>query len=124
MKDIELASIISAQAPRMEEKRFKELKEIIKKYINENNKNNKYFTLMGMPSKNGNSTRYVTIFNINKNNDSNIESIFSFLVENEKYLGNLKGFLFNEKENYIEIWYGEECYLFFNYTTGVIEIGY
>jgi hypothetical protein len=85
-----------------------------------------YPILLGMPSKDGNSTRYVTLFNIKPSTDitNKTNAIFEFLLENEEHLGELKGFLYNEQENYIEVWYNNECYLLFNYDKGVIEIGY
>lgn len=125
MKDVELASIIAEQAPRMSKDMFRQLKKDIRSYLEKNN-NTKYFTLMGMPSKEGNSTRYVTIFNINRDNKNVniVDEIYNFILENETVLGTLKGYLYQKDNNYIEIWYNNECYLFYMYDLGVIEIGY
>lgn len=125
MKEVELASIIAEKTGRMEEERFKQFKKDLKNYIEKNYKA-KYFALMGMPSKDGNSTRYVTILNINKDNFNYkcTEEIFNFILENEDSLGKIKGYIVNEENNYLEIWYRNECYLFFVYDNGVIEIGY
>lgn len=124
MKDVELASIIANSAPRMEEERLEKFKKDLFMFLSKF-KDSKYFTLMGMPSKEGNSTRYVTLFNINKEHcdiSDTVNEIYKFILENESSLGELKGFL--KQDNYIEIWYGNECYLFFNFEAGVIEIGY
>ena len=124
MTDVEMGSMIAEQAPRMSKDMIKNLKKDLRSFLSlENNRDNKYFTLMGMPSKEGNSTRYVTLFNINRQNKEIdiTKEIYDFLIENETVLGALKGYFF--KEEYMEIWYGKECYLFFNYENGVVEIG-
>lgn len=127
MKDYEFAKIVAEQAPRMGRDRLREFKKILRSFYEVKiNRDSQYMILLGMPSKDGNSTRYVTLFNINPNTDitNRTNATFDFLLENEDYLGELKGFLYNEEENYIEVWYDNECYLFFNYNNGVVEIGY
>lgn len=124
MTDVEMGSMIAEQAPRMSKDMIKNLKKDLRSFLSlENNRDSKYFTLMGMPSKEGNSTRYVTLFNINRQNKEIdiTKEIYDFLIENETALGALKGYFF--KEEYMEIWYEKECYLFFNYENGVVEIG-
>ena len=121
MKDYELASIIAEQAPRAGNDMLHLLKKDIRSYLEqEQNRNSQYFTLMGMPSIEGNSTRYVTIFHINSHA---IDEIYDFLLENEEILNTIRGYYWNKDNNYIEIWYGKECFLFFNYSEGVVEIG-
>lgn len=124
MREVDLASVVSATAPRMSSDMLRNLKKSIRTYLEINN-HNKYFALMGMPSKEGNSTRYTTIFHINRDNHeiNAVNEIYNFLLENEETLGTLKGYLYQENNNYIEIWYNKECYLFFIYDLGVIEIG-
>lgn len=125
MKDYEMAQIIAEQAPRMARDRIREFKKTLRNFI-ENNRQMQYPILLGMPSRDGNSTRYVTLFNIKPDTDitNKTNAIFEFLLENEESLGELKGFLYNDTENYIEVWYNNECYLLFNYDKGVVEIGY
>ena len=48
---------------------------------------------------------------------------YDFLLENEEILNTIRGYYWNKDNNYIEIWYGKECFLFFNYSEGVVEIG-
>ena len=69
MTDVELSSMIAEQAPRMSKDMIRNLKKDLRNFLSlEINRDSKYFTLMGMPSKEGNSTRYVTLFNINRQN--------------------------------------------------------
>lgn len=123
MTEKELGSIISSAAPRVDKSMLRSIKKDIRVFL-ERFHENKYFVLMGMPSTDGNSTRYVTFFNINKEN-KNVDvakEVYDFILDNEKYLGDLKGFLM--KDDYLEFWHGSEVYLFYPYDTGVEEIGY
>ena len=97
MTDVEMGSMIAEQAPRMNKDMIRNLKKDLRSFLSfETNRDSKYFTLMGMPSKEGNSTRYVTLFNINRQNKKIdvTNEIYDFLIENENTLGALKGYLF------------------------------
>lgn len=120
MTEVEFSSYIAEKAPAIGEKSKKELKEMIRVFIEQYPKV-KYFTLMGQPAKEG-ENRYVTFFVTSEDRKKSTEEIQSFLVdENPEYLGALKGYMMGV--GYIELWYGKDCYLFFEYQNGVIEVG-
>lgn len=120
MKDVEFASMIAEKAPEVGKATKKNMKKDIRSFV-EKYPETKYYTLMGQP-KNGKENRYVTLFVMSKDTNKSIKELQSFLVdENEQYLGALKGYMVCD--GYIEFWYDKDCYLFFNYQNGVIELG-
>lgn len=120
MTEVEFNTIIAEKAPAMGKDRKKQLKKDIRVFMEQYPKT-KYFTLMGQPAKEK-ENRYVTFFVTSENRKKSVEEIQSFLVdENPEYLGALKGYMMGV--GYIELWYGKDCYLFFEYQNGVIEVG-
>lgn len=65
---------------------------------------------------------YITIFHNDETNDESLSDIFMEILEG---LGQIKDITVNEDSQSIEVWITDEsgtyCYVFFDYTAGVVE---
>ena len=89
----------------------------VKEYIE--TKENKYFMLLNRENAD------YTIFSFKSKSIKDNETIHLFLVEFSECLlnrGNIKAIDLTKDKVALEIWIGEDCYYFFPYDEGVIEL--